>query len=156
MVNEWLSGLTAWYWLGLGLLLLVFELLGAGGFLLGAALASIIVGFVMLVSPDWHWHWQFVTFAILAVAFTVIYWKRFRHFNEATDQPLLNDCAAQMIGKRFTLVKAIENGTGKIQVGDTFWSVTADTDIPAETTVTITGAEGMTLRVKPTDSTEAL
>ena len=149
---HWLTEISAWHWASLGVILLIMEMLGTAGFLIGSAIAAFLMAVVISISPDMGWKWQLAIFSSTAIVFSIIYLKRFANFNEDTDQPNLNNRAAQHIGKRYTLNEAIVNGQGRIQVGDTFWKVTCDTDPDASTQIEVTGVDGMTLIVKVTDT----
>lgn len=152
---EFFTNLQAWHWLTLGIFVLILELLGAGGFLLGIGVAALVVSALMAVVPGLDWHWQFLLFAILSVVVTVIYWKKFRHFNEKTQQPLLNARVQRLIGRKVPLLTPLANGTGKIQIEDALWTVSCSQDLPKGAIVTITGAEGMTLLVEAQDNNAA-
>jgi len=146
---NFLYTMLAWHWLSLGIFLLLLEILGAGGFLLGIGLAALTLSAWLALVPDLQWYWQWLAFATLSVAFTLIYWKKFRRFNETSESPLLNVRTQQLIGRRAPLVVAISSGSGKIQVADALWTVSCAQDLPVGTIVKITGAEGMTLLVEP-------
>ncbi len=147
-MNSLLVSLEAWHWLSAGIVLLLLEVLGAAGFLLGMGIAAIVVSLLMVILPDLSWQWQFTLFAALSVICTVAYWRYFRSFNQATDQPLLNNRAATLIGQRATVIEAINNGRGKVQIQDAFWAVECTQDLPEGAKVAVTGAKGMTLQVK--------
>ncbi len=148
MLVELLLPLTAYHWLALGILLLVLETLGFAGFLIGASIASIIVGGSMFVI-DINWHEQLSMFAVLSVIFTVIYWKLFRNYNETVkDNDMLNNRTAQFVGNTYPIEIAIVNGYGKIKIGDALWKVKCDVDMEAGSRVEVTGSDGMTLLVK--------
>jgi membrane protein implicated in regulation of membrane protease activity len=142
------EALSAWHWLALGLFLLILETLGVGGFFIGMAVASLIMALYLVAIPEAGWAHQLVVFSALSLVCTLIYWKRFRRFNDQTDQQLLNNRVAQMLGQRHVLRDAISNGRGHLQIGDTLWKVQCTEDLPANTNVEITGAEGMSLIVK--------
>jgi len=150
-MTELLSQISGWHWLSAGLLLLIIEALGVGGFFLGTALSALLVGTLVTAFPDIHWHRQLMLFAITAPIFSILYWRYFRKFNEETDQPLLNDRVAQMVGKKLTLNTPISDGQGQAQIGDTFWSLCADSDIAAGIQVEVVGFEGTSLKVAPID-----
>jgi len=145
---NWLSEISAWHWASLGIILLIMEILGTAGFLIGSAIAAFLMAAIISIAPDLDWKWQLAIFSTTAIIFSVIYLKRFANFNENTDQPNLNNRAAQHIGKRYTLNEAIVNGQGRIQVGDTFWKISCDTDLDASTQIEVTGVDGMTLIIK--------
>jgi len=90
---------------------------------------------------------QLVWFAVFSIVFTVLYWKKFRASTQQTDQPLLNNRTAQLVGKQLPLFEPIVNGTGKVQIADALWAVKGS-DAPKDTVVRVVGAEGMTLVVE--------
>ena len=49
---DFFTSLTPYHWIALGLLLLVAEMLGASGFLLGAAVAALAMGAVTWIAPE--------------------------------------------------------------------------------------------------------
>ena len=75
-------------------------------------------------------------------------WRR-RH-PEASDQPALNRRAEQYLGRVFVLEEPIENGFGKVRVGDSLWRVKGG-DAAAGTRARVTGTDGFVLVVEPED-----
>lgn len=146
---EFLQNLQPWHWLCLGVLVLLGELLGASGFLLGIGASAVIVALLKFMMPGFAWYWQFLIFGFLSVVLTLIYWKRFKKFNEKTEAPLLNSRVQNLIGRQAPLIKAVEAGQGKIQIADALWTVSCTQNLPAGTIVRIIGAEGMVLLVEP-------
>lgn len=145
---QWLTEISAWHWASLGIILLIMEILGTAGFLIGSAIAAFLMAAIISIAPDMNWKWQLAIFSSTAIIFSIIYLKRFANFNEDSDQPNLNNRAAQLIGKRYTLNEAIVNGQGRIQVGDTFWKISCDDELQESTSIEVTGIDGMTLIVK--------
>ncbi len=143
------DGLAAWHWLVLGLVLLGLEALGAGGFLLGAAAAGILVAVLMWLWPELAWSGQFMIFAVTAVAFTIIYWRGFRRFNQASELPGLNDRAGQLVGRVVVLEKDLLPGEDRIQIGDTLWRVRCDIPLAAGSRVRVRDSQGMVLLLEP-------
>ena len=146
---EFLQDLQAWHWLCFGIFILLGELLGAGGFLLGIGASAILVALLKFVLPDLTWYWQFLIFGVMSVFLTLLYWKRFKNFNEKTEQPLLNSRIKNLIGRQTPLIKAIESGQGKVQIEDALWTVAWTQNLPIGAIVKVTGAEGMVLLVEP-------
>lgn len=147
-MQEWLSELTHWHWVILGVVLLILEIMGASGFLIGLALASLALAGIVALGLVEGWQYQLLWFAALGMILTVLYWKVFRRFNTQSDEPQLNDRAAQMIGRKLKLESAIDNGQGRIQIGDTFWKVVADEVLDAGTTVEVYDSIGMVLKIR--------
>lgn len=155
-MTDWLDALNQWHWLILGVLLLILEVLGASGFLLGLAVASLVVAGVVALGVVDSWSYQLLLFALLGIGCTVLYWRLFRSFNRYSDEPLLNDRAAQLIGRKFILAQDLDHGQGRVQVGDTLWKAEADTTLTAGTQVEVYASEGMVIKVRAQGSTEAL
>jgi len=141
--------ITTWHWLVLAIALLIIEALGASGFLLGVSAAAFALAAITALDLITSWQNQLLCFAPLAVIFTVIYWRFFRAFNTESDTPLLNDRAAQLIGRKLILEETLENGQGKVKVGDTFWRAEAEAELASGTRIEVYGSDGMTLKVRP-------
>ncbi len=150
-MSVFFSELSSWHWLILGMLLLGLEVLGTAGFLLGIALAALLQAVILFVVPEMEWQLQLLVFALASVIFTLLYWRLFRRFNDQSDQPLLNDRAAQLIGRQLVLAGPIENGLGRIQIGDTLWRAQSDANISVGSKIEIIGSQGMVLVVKQVD-----
>jgi membrane protein implicated in regulation of membrane protease activity len=106
---------------------------------------------VHVVAPGIGAAGQWIVFALLSLAAVAVgwQWKR-RHPPGASDQPLLNQRAVQLIGRVFPLDTPIVDGRGRIKVGDAFWQV-AGSDLPQGTRVRVAGIEGLLLRVDRAD-----
>ncbi len=141
----WLATIGPWHWLVLALVLIGAEALGSGGFLLGAAAAAFLLAALCWLMPELGWAGQFVIFGFAAVIFSVAYWKLFRGYNEQTEQPLLNDRAAQLVGRQLTLEQDLAAGEGRIQIGDTRWRVYCASPLVTGQRVRIERSEGMLL-----------
>jgi len=145
---DFLDALQSWHWLSLGMLVLILEILGVGGFLLGIGVSAFVIAVLLLIFPDLPWYGQFIIFAFSAVILTLVYWKRFRKFNNKTEQPLLNSRMERLIGRRVSLITPLRDGTGKVQIEDALWTVVCDEDLEQGSIVDIVGAKGMALIVK--------
>ncbi|RDK92131.1 NfeD family protein [Enterobacillus tribolii] len=138
------------FWLSLGGVLLVAELLGAGGYLLWSGISALLVGLLSWIFPM-SWEWRCMLFAVLTIVTAVIWWYWLRRRQQQPDSrgdEHLNQRSRQLIGRRATLNAPIENGSGRIELGDGSWRVQCDQDLPAGTHVEITDVQGITLIVK--------
>ena len=133
--------LSYWHWVALGLLLLIVEMSGAGGYLLWVGIAAGITGGVLFVAPELNWQLQVLVFSISSVICTLAWWQYQQKCPRVVDEPLLNKRGAQYVGRIFTLSDAIENGRGKIRVDDSFWEVSAADDMPAGVSVKVLALE---------------
>jgi membrane protein implicated in regulation of membrane protease activity len=93
---------------------------------------------------------QTALFGGLAVASIFVYKGWFKSREPAADQPLLNQRAAQLVGRIVVLEAAIENGYGKVRIGDALWTVVG-ADLPVGSRVVVTGVQGMDLAVSRAD-----
>ena len=145
-VSSLFVNLGAWNWLILAGLFLVLELLVPGIFLIWFGIAAGIVGALALVF-DVAWQWQLVLFALLSLMAVVIARKFFRADDEQSERPLLNRRAQQHVGKSYLVADAIENGRGKVKIGDTLWRAEGP-DAAQGARVKVTSADGATLMVE--------
>jgi len=144
---EWLDTIsTHWFWLSLGLLLGVAEMVAPGFFLMWLGLAALIVGGLDYFLPITV-AYQVAMFATLSVL-TVFAGKKFLNDNPIeTEDAKLNDRGARLTGEIVTVVEAITNGHGRVKVGDSVWSARG-VDAATGSRVRVTGADGAVLLVE--------
>jgi hypothetical protein len=136
-----------WMWMLAAILLGIAELIVPGVFLIWLAAAAAATGLVTLAFGI-ALPFQFALFALFAVA-AVYFGRRWYLANPMpSSDPLLNDRAARLIGRTVIVVGAIENGEGRVRVGDGVWSCRGP-DCAEGSRVRIVGADGSCLRVDP-------
>lgn len=142
-------GNAALIWLIVGLVLGVAEVLGAGGFLLGAAVAGILMALTTWMMPDLGLIPQIITYAILATVSTLIYFRFFR----VTDPKAgveYHDKVGSLVGKQFQLQDdLVPNLECRTPIEDTVWRVRASVPIQSGTMVRVVGAESMVIEIEP-------
>ncbi|MBJ7253323.1 MAG: NfeD family protein [Sphingomonadaceae bacterium] len=146
---EWLDTIsTHWFWLSLGLILGVAEMVAPGFFLMWLGLAALIVGILDYFLPI-TLAYQVAMFAILSVL-TVFAGKKFLQKNPIeSDDVNLNDRGARMTGEIVTVVEPIANGHGRVKVGDSVWNARG-MDAAMGANVRVIGADGAVLLVEGT------
>jgi membrane protein implicated in regulation of membrane protease activity len=147
-MSDWLAGLDwPWWWVGAGALLGILEILLPGIFLIWVAVAAWITAIIVALAPM-ALAWQLVIFVVLAFL-TVFAGRQYYARNpvESAD-PHLNTRAARLIGQVVTVDSAIENGKGRVRVGDGVWNARGP-DAPAGASVRIVAADGTCLTVEP-------
>ncbi|MEX0422966.1 NfeD family protein [Providencia rettgeri] len=151
---ELISAQPAWFWLCLGGLLLIGELLGTAGYLLWSGIAAVFVGVIAWALPFIGWEWQGILFAIFTVVSAVLWrnWLRNRQKNKADN---VNQISHQLIGVKSRLLSDTEEGFSRVRLADGSWRVYSDTPLSANTEVVVIAVDGITLQVKPShdDST---
>ena len=136
-----------WWWLLFAALLGILEIFLPGIFLIWMAAAAAITGLLAAMLPI-ALPFQLAIFGLLALA-AVYSGRRYYESNPVgSADPLLNDRTARLIGQSVTVVTAIENGEGRVKVGDSVWSCRG-ADCAEGSRVRITGADGSCLKVEP-------
>src|SRR5688572_4004372 len=135
-----------WWWLIAAALLGILEIFLPGIFLIWVAAAAAITGIVAALLPI-ALPFQLALFALLSMA--AVYSGR-RHYERnpvPSSDPLLNDRTARLVGQNVLVVTAIENGEGRVKVGDGVWAARGP-DAPAGSRMRVIGAEGTCLTVE--------
>lgn len=149
MIADLVARAGPWSWWVLGVILLILEIVVPGVFLFWIGLAGVATGLLSLMlwgSAIWAWQVQVVTFVVLAFVAVLIGRTVLKRGETDSDEPHLNQRAESLVGRVVTVTEAIENGRGRVKVGDTTWSVSGP-DAPAGAKVRIVSAVGNELRV---------
>jgi membrane protein implicated in regulation of membrane protease activity len=141
----------AWAWLIGGLALAGAEILVPGVFLIWIGTAALVTGGLSLAF-GLPLVGQLALFAGSAIASMLTG----SYFNARapiiSDDPLLNERTARLIGRTVTVVTPIAHGEGRVRVGDSEW-IAIGTDVAVGEKVTIVGANGGRLVVEPVSHT---
>lgn len=136
-----------WTWFVAAVVFLALEFAIPGVVFLWFGVAAVITGLVVLIGPGIGWEAQFILFGVLA--FVAAYFGR-RYVKMRpikSENETLNRRSEQYIGRIFEVVTAIENGTGRVKVGDGIWTADGpDTAIGEK--VKVIGVEGTNLKVE--------
>ena len=118
-VKTMLDALGDSLWWVIGIVLVIGEVVLPGTFLIWFAFAAFGVGLIGVV-VDLSGMNQVVVFGLLSFAsLSLGYLMRKRRGDP--EVPAFADRTQAYMGKTYTVVEAIENGQGKIQVGDSVW-----------------------------------
>lgn len=126
MIASIISELGPWSWWVIGLLFLGVEILLPGIFFLWIGIAAMIVGaisFALWDSAIWPWQLQITVFAALSIISGYMGKRYFGDQQKESEEPLLNQMAEGLIGRVATLEEPLENGRGRIKLGDTYWAI---------------------------------
>jgi membrane protein implicated in regulation of membrane protease activity len=135
-----------WLWLIAAALLGIAELIVPGVFLIWVAAAAAATGLVTLATGV-ALPFQFLLFALFSIGSVYLGRRWYSNNPVESSDPLLNSRSERLIGRSVTVVAAIENGEGRVKVGDSVWSCRGD-DCGVGGRVRVTGAEGNCLLVE--------
>lgn len=142
-----LSGATGW-WLAGGALLLLLDLVVPGVFLMWVGIAALLTGAAALLMPGLPLLVQAIMFAALSLV-SVYIGRRFTyHDRDESEDPLLNDRLARLLGETVVVAEAIEDGRGRVTVGDSVWPARGP-DLPVGTRAKVVATTGGVLVVEP-------
>ncbi len=150
MIARIITELGPWIWWVAGFILLAAEVVMPGVFLVWIGIAALVTGLASLALWEagwWSWHVQLVVFALLSIATTLAGRRLMSGRDGDTDEPLLNQRTASLIGRTAVLEQPIAEGRGRIRLDDTIWSVEGP-DLPAGTRVRVAGGTNGQLRVE--------
>eukprot|EP01035_Chromulina_nebulosa_P007665 gene7665-biopygen6505 len=129
------------------MVLLAAELVMPGIFLVWIGIGAILTGALSLLLWEtgfWTWHVQALVFAIFAASSALLGRRFFSRLDGHTDEPLLNQRSASLVGRTAVLMEPIREGRGRIRLDDTFWTVEGP-DLPAGARVKIVASSGRDL-----------
>jgi membrane protein implicated in regulation of membrane protease activity len=152
-IMQWLSMLTFWHWMVLGAALIIVELLAPGIWFLWLGIGAIATGLVVLFLADLSWQVQAVIFSGFSVVSVIVGRIIMRRTKQSEDHPMLNKRVAKYVGNEYVLEHDTRHGVGEVRIGDSIWRVQlSDTSVQlsAGDTITVTGVDGATLKVDPT------
>lgn len=144
---DWLDTLDPhWFWLALGLVLAIGEMLIPGVFLIWLAGSAIVTRLVAWVLPI-GMPVQIVLFVVLSLT-SVFLGKRYLADNpiEPAD-PKMNDRGARSVGETVVVSQVIQDGQGRVRMGDSEW-LAKGPDAEPGTRMKVTGSDGAILLVE--------
>jgi inner membrane protein len=139
-----------WAWLALGLALAAVEMVTQTFVLIWFGLAAVIVGLAVWAMPGFDGNAEYVAFGVLSMLLLVPAWiirAQLRQRRRVTDPDLINDRAAQHVGRTIVLTEPIDHGRGRAFIGDTLWQLQGP-DLAAGRAVRVVSTDGMTLKVE--------
>lgn len=139
-----------WVWFILAGVFLMLELTNGALFFLFWALAALLAGGAALIFSGLPFAIQSLIFAILSLVVLIVWWKIFKRRKAAESNDaasFLNNRGKNLIGTRFSLTAPIVNHRGRVQLGDTFWTLSGK-DAPEGSIVEVVDVNSMELEVR--------
>jgi membrane protein implicated in regulation of membrane protease activity len=134
-------------WMIGGIILLAAEILAPGFFLVFIGAAALATGIFALLFglglPA-----QLALFALYALLAVIVGRRFYANAESESTSPLLNNRAAQLVGRVVTVVEVSDGDGGRVRVGDSEWSARGGPGATGDK-VRITGVEGNCLIVEP-------
>jgi inner membrane protein len=144
---ELLDSLSShWLWLGLGLVLAIAEILVPGVFLIWLAGAALITGVVTWLVPL-GMPLEIVLFTVLAITSVFIGRNYLRANPVVPADPKMNDRGARAVGEVVVVTQVIEDGSGRVKLGDSEW-LARGPDAEPGTKMRVCNADGAVLVVE--------
>ncbi len=144
-----LEGISPWWWVAFALMLGALEMISLAFFLIGPALAALVMSVLLVFMPTMPGTVQVALFATISVALTFAF-QGLRHRLQDDDVAHgLNNRTAQMIGRQGTVI-SFAHGRGTVEIDGVHWRAAADPDalgLKAGAMVQVAAAEGSTLKV---------
>ena len=141
MIQSLIEYLGPWNWWILALILMGLEILVPGTFFLWFGISAFVIGSISLAvgaeTGLWVWQTQVVSFVVLSLV-SALAGRRFlnRSGLNTSENPTLNERAAQMVGRTGVVAEPISGGRGRARFGDTTWRVSGP-DLPAGTEIRV-------------------
>lgn len=145
LIESTVAALGPWSWFVLGLVLLGLEILAPGTIFLWFGLSALVVGLMSLVF-DFAWQIDVTVFLVLSLVSLLIGRRMMVRLASEKGDPGLNQRGSRYIGREFTLVTPLNEGSGNLSIDDTIWRITGP-DLPAGTKVRIDAIDGARLVV---------
>lgn len=137
-------------WLLLAAVLGIAELAVPGVFLVFVAIAAAITGLLALLFPALTLSAELVVFGAWSVVTVVVGRRWYADYPVDSDDPLLNDRAARLIGERVVVVEPIVGGIGRVRLGDGEW-IASGPALDVGSRGRIVGVSGSTLTIAADD-----
>jgi membrane protein implicated in regulation of membrane protease activity len=136
-------------WLGLAALLALAELFVPGVFLIWVATAAAVTG-VLSLFIDLTFAGQLTVFGLSTIISVLGGRRWYLTHRVESENPLLNNRSAQLVGRTVTVVEAISATSGRAKVGDGEWPAKGP-DMEKGTIAKVAAVEGGVLRLEGID-----
>ena len=138
------------FWAIMGITLACLEMILPGVYLLWLGAGSFVVAGTIMFFPL-SLQSTMILFTIASVSFMVMGASAYRRtLSKKQGDASLNRRGSSLIGQELTLDEPIENGKGRVRIGDSHWSITGP-DLPMGTIVIVKKVDGNHLIVKASD-----
>lgn len=147
---EFFTEITTIHWFVFGAVLIAIEVMVPSTFLLWPGVSALVVACLAFILPTGPLT-EFVIFAVLAVASTLVWQRWLSEHRMVSDHPELNRRALQYIGRKAVLRESLTDGFGYLVLDDTRWRVEAEdgSNLAEGTRVEVMEVDGNSFKVRP-------
>lgn len=135
-----------YFWLGLAALLALAELFVPGVFLIWVAAAAALTGILSLFI-DMTLAGQLTVFGLATIVAVLGGRRWYLTHNVESENPMLNNRSAQLVGRTVTIVEAVSSTSGRAKVADGVWPATGP-DMKKGMIAKVAAVEGGVLRLE--------
>lgn len=138
-------------WWGLGVVLVILEIIVPTSWLIWPGIAALLVGTLSFFVPALSGATTMLAFAGLSIIVTLLGRRYLKLHPVTSDKPLLNRRTAALIGRKASIIDVSGDGFAAIRIDDSLWRVkTSDgSNLAVGSLVEITGADSTVLIVTP-------
>jgi inner membrane protein len=142
---------TAYFWLVVGLVLMIAEVVTPGFILFFFGLSAVIVGllsFIPFIAASGTW--QLLLFAVLSVTTLLLLRRQMKALFTGRSRNGQHEINDAFVGHHAVVTERIAPPKdGKVEANGVSWSATAGEIIDAGTPVEVVSRQGLTLSVRP-------
>jgi|WetSurMetagenome_2_1015567.scaffolds.fasta_scaffold265613_2 inner membrane protein len=136
--------MSAWIWVAVGLALIITEMVVPTFFIIFLGIGALIVALSSFLGLSDSLEIQLLVFAVSSALLMMLLRGRLKKRISAKEME------PDYLGQLATVTETIIPGReGKVSYRGSVWTATGDVEMQKDTTVIITGREGICLKVKP-------
>lgn len=141
----------SWMWMYIGAFLMLAELLAPGFVIFFFGLSAISVGILRaLFGEAFTVTWQLAAFSFFSVVYLALLRRWIKSVFSGGSSKSADDFSNEYVGRTGKVVADINPPLeGRVEIGDSQWTASADTAIAAGSTVKVTAQSNLTFKVEP-------
>jgi inner membrane protein len=149
MIDNMMNLEPHYQWLILAALLGIAEIIVPGVFLIWISMAAALTGIIALFLPI-PVALQLIVFAAISLGSVYIGRRWYLSRGDHSQDPMLNDRAARMVGQSVSVVEAVDAHKGRVRVGDSEWPARGP-NLPVGSTARIAAVTDGIVMIEPVD-----
>ena len=141
----------SWMWMYIGAFLMLAELLAPGFVIFFFGLSAATVGLCRFAfGESFSFTWQLAAFSFFSVVYLAVLRRWIKSVFSGGSTKSADDFSNEYIGRTGKVVADINPPLeGRVEIGDSQWTASADIAIAAGSTVKVTAQSNLTFKVEP-------